>query len=110
MSQAHTTRAELMTEAVDIMERFDFAAVQTAMTALKWTWGQGRTPTIQELKDQAQRLMDGAVTGWINMSAESRKYGCSWATGGFEARVEAYSNNTARLSLLFYVTRTCGVH
>lgn len=64
----------------DIMERFNFERVLTAMHALNWTW-LGKKVTIEMLQSNAMELMDSVqrqrVEGWKSV-----------ATGGFEARID----------------------
>lgn len=95
----------------EIMNRFDFARAQRAMIALDWRWATADgsvIPGIEHLKSTAHRLLDCAVSGFEGLDAESKKYGYSASTGGFEARVESFSNAEPRLELLFYVDHKSG--
>jgi len=44
----------------DIMDEFDFYQVERAMDALNWKW-LGQTPSIEDLREEAERLLRGAA-------------------------------------------------
>lgn len=80
-----------MTEEIDnIIDNFDFEAVEKVMIALGWYWhidfaNETRRPTIDEMKVKARHLLNMAATHHITTG-----------TGGFEA-----GNHGDRLYLKF---------
>jgi hypothetical protein len=84
------------------IDRFDFEKVQKVMEFLGWTWsGNGKSPTIDELKGTAFYLLSGCVHEFETRGRP--KEGMLYATGGFQARVECFEKSDPRLELLFYV-------
>ena len=63
-----------------IMDWFNFAKVEKAMTALNWTWTDG-VPNEPELRQLARRLLKDISAKNVTQS-EFRRY---IATGGFRA-------------------------
>lgn len=63
----------------DIMENFDFKKVHTIMEQLGWKWAGCRfgVPTMEELKDEAKRILTEACVAKTHIS-----------TGGFRAVFE----------------------
>jgi hypothetical protein len=45
----------------DIMDEFNFAKVQSAMYHLDWKWAGVGIPTIDDLRNEAERLLGGAI-------------------------------------------------
>lgn len=87
------TKDELMVQADDIMRDFDFEKVKTTMTHLKWYWGVAhKAPSIRELKETAQELLDNVIQDAGNDT-------CLCGTGGFLAEYHPQ----AGLSLKFIV-------
>ena len=87
------TKDELMVQADDIMRDFDFEKVKTTMTHLKWYWGVAhKAPSIRELKETAQDLLDNVIKDAGNDT-------CLCGTGGFLAEYHPQ----AGLSLKFIV-------
>lgn len=94
-----------LTEAVflrmekEIMDNFDFSAVQKTMKLLKWKWGHldggFRTPNLKEIKDKARKLLRDCYRLYQDCHA-LRVY---TALGGFLAEI-----NYGILSLAFEVT------
>jgi hypothetical protein len=93
----------LFEQAQDIMERFNFERVQRTMYALNWGWRGNGVPDLAQMKATGLQLLDYAILGYEGLDAEAKKFGYSTATGGFEARVETFSNAAPRLSLMFIV-------
>lgn len=91
----------LLDQAQNIMDRFDFERVHKAMVALNWSWRGEGVPSIDQLKATALQLMDYADLGYDCLI--HKEFGYSTATGGFEARVETFTNAPPRLSLAFIV-------
>lgn len=82
-----------------ILERFDWDAVIKTMAALDWKW-LGKTPTLEELKSQADRLL------WLVHEHVEARPAEGWyavATGGFEAFARRIGN-TVRYELSFKAT------
>lgn len=71
----------------DILQNFNFVKCKMVMSFLGWTWGMppGRTPEIQDMKNTAKYLMEGAIKGCLE--TKSCRPGESYmnATGGFKA-------------------------
>lgn len=70
---------ELVEKMLDsIMENFDFKKVHDAMLALDWRWAstRGDVPTVEEIEDEAARLL------WDVVNAEDYDV---IGTGGLEA-------------------------
>lgn len=71
----------------DVLQNFNFVKCKMVMSFLGWTWGMppGRTPEIQDMKNTAKYLMEGAIKGCLE--AKSCRPGESYmnATGGFKA-------------------------
>ena len=75
----------------EIMEYFNFEKVYRAMTLLNWKWsnpeeGKERFPTLEEIREQASRMLHDAIKGR------------SYSTGGFSVK---YNSSTGCLSLSF---------
>lgn len=87
-----------------VMSQFNFEEVHKVMTSLNWTWGNGRVPTVEELRECAEKLLKICVDSWIIDDCDP--HGALVATGGFETRVDVYRGGHPELVLLFYVNRT----
>lgn len=89
----------------EIMDRFKFDHVQRTMELLNWTWGwtwgNSKTPSIDELKSTAYHVLSGCVNMFIEKGRP--KTGMLWATGGFQAMVHVYEGGREELQLVFYV-------
>ncbi len=71
----------------DIMDNFNFAQVRKAMEALNWKWATSNgVPTMDELRDQAERLLRGAAKSRLGDYKNSHwELGIINGTGGFQA-------------------------
>ncbi len=71
----------------DIMDNFNFAQVRKAMEALNWKWATSNgVPTMDELRDQAERLLRGAAKSRLGDFKRSHwELGIINGTGGFQA-------------------------
>ncbi len=69
-----------------IMDNFDFGRVQHAMGLLNWQW-RGEYVTIKMLREQAERLLRGAMDSRLNeFRNEHHEIGITNGTGGLEAK------------------------
>lgn len=71
---------ELLTKVNQILEHFDFEKVHTYMEATNWGWATSegyKVPSIDQIKDQARRLLIDAV--W------EEEHVANISTGGFHA-------------------------
>jgi hypothetical protein len=69
----------------DIMENFNFERVHQTMEALNWKW-VGQKPSMDDLREQAERLLRGAVKSRLGDYKKSHwELGIINATGGFQA-------------------------
>lgn len=84
----------------DILEQFNFEKCRMVMRTLGWTWGMppGRSPDIQDLKNTAKYLMEGAIKGCLE--TKTCRPGESYfnATGGLKA--QAIKNKYGHLEWL----------
>jgi hypothetical protein len=90
----------------DIMNEFDFDKVERAMDALDWKW-QGETPTIYDLREEAERLLRGASESRLDhYTTTHHDVAIINACGGFEARAWCNESKTkiTGLQLDFIVT------
>jgi hypothetical protein len=90
----------------DIMDEFDFDQVKRAMDALDWKW-QGETPTIYDLREEAERLLRGASESRLDhYRATHHDVAIINACGGFEAKAFCNESKTkiTGLQLDFIVT------
>ena len=71
----------------DIMDNFNFAQVRKAMEALNWKWATSNgVPTMDELRNQAERLLRGAAKSRLGDFKRSHwELGIINGTGGFQA-------------------------
>jgi len=71
----------------DIMDNFNFAQVRKAMEALNWKWATSNgIPTMDELRNQAERLLRGAAKSRLGDFKRSHwELGIINGTGGFQA-------------------------
>ena len=89
----------------DIMNEFDFNKVECVMDALNWRW-RGQIPTIDDLRDEAERLLRGAAESRLGAFKDAH-----WevpilnACGGFEAKAWCNEDKTkiTMLDLAFVV-------
>jgi hypothetical protein len=90
----------------EIIDEFDFGRVETVMDALDWKW-RGETPTIDDLYEEAERLLRGAAESRLG-SFKDTHHGVAIknACGGFEARAFCNEDKTkiTGLDLAFVVT------
>ena len=83
----------------DIMDEFDFDQVERAMDALNWRW-RGETPTIQDLREEAERLLRGAAENRLGIYKDTHHELASvYATGGFEAKAWCDEGKTKVIGL-----------
>jgi hypothetical protein len=90
----------------DIMNEFDFDQVERAVDALDWKW-QGETPTIYDLREEAERLLRGASENRLgHYRATHHDVAIINACGGFEAKAFCNESKTkiTGLQLDFIVT------
>ena len=94
----------------EIMERFNFDSVRRTMELLNWTWAGVGTPTVDQLRAEAQRLLEGCVERFEQRGCPQS--GMSFACGGFQAMVHCYQDPKARpeLQLVFYVDSAAKHH
>ena len=72
----------------EIINDFNWERVEQTMHALKWSWVDTGIPTIDQMKLQAVRLLEGAVKARFGSSFdEDWREGITYSTGGFEAEV-----------------------
>jgi hypothetical protein len=89
----------------EIIDNFNFAKVETVMDALDWQW-RGETPTIEDLYEEAKRLLRGAAESRLGDFKDTHHdvaiiNGC----GGFEAKAWCDESKTkiTGLDLAFVV-------
>ena len=90
----------------DIMDEFDFDQVERAMGALDWKW-LGETPTIYDLREEAERLLRGAAASRLDDYKDTHHdVAIINACGGFEAKAFCNESKTkiTGLQLDFIVT------
>jgi hypothetical protein len=90
----------------NIMNEFDFDKVERAMEALDWKW-RGETPTIYDLREEAERLLRGAAQSRLgDFKNEHHDVAIINGTGGFEAKAFCNEDKTkiTGLDLAFIVT------
>ena len=90
-----------------ILDEFNFAKVQNAMFALDWKWAGIGVPTIDQLRNEAHRLLKGAANSRLyEFKDEHWLEGIQNSTGGFEAVAWCDENKTKiiRLELKFVLT------
>jgi hypothetical protein len=91
----------------NILDEFNFAKVQNAMFALDWKWAGIGVPTLDQLRNEAHRLLKGAVNSRLDeFKDEHWLEGIQNSTGGFEAMAWCDENKTKiiRLELKFVLT------
>ena len=79
----------------DIMDNFNFAQVHKTMVALDWKWASSKNyiPSMDELRDQAERLLRGAAKSRLGDYKNAHwELGIINGTGGFQAT--AYCDET----------------
>jgi len=90
-----------------ILDEFNFAKVQNAMFTLDWKWAGIGVPTIDQLRNEAHRLLKGAANSRLHeFKDEHWLEGIQNSTGGFEAMAWCDENKTKiiRLELKFVLT------
>jgi hypothetical protein len=90
----------------EIIDMFDFGRVETVMDALDWQW-RGETPTIDDLYEEAKRLLRGAAESRLGSFKDAHHdTAIINACGGFEARAYCNEDKTkiTGLDLAFVVT------
>jgi hypothetical protein len=91
----------------NILDEFNFARVQNAMFTLDWKWAGIGVPTLDQLRNEAHRLLKGAVNSRLDeFKDEHWLEGIQNSTGGFEAMAWCDENKTKiiRLELKFVLT------
>jgi hypothetical protein len=91
----------------NILDEFNFAKVQNAMFALDWKWAGIGVPTLDQLRNEAHRLLKGAANSRLyEFKDEHWLEGIQNSTGGFEAMAWCDENKTKiiRLELKFVLT------
>lgn len=63
-----------------LLEVTDFALIRTAMLAVGWMWYMRSTPTVEEMRTLARRLLEDALANWRDGECDRI---CS--SGGFYA-------------------------
>jgi hypothetical protein len=89
----------------EIMDEFEFNRVECVMDALNWRW-RGEIPTIQDLREEAERLLRGAAKSRLGDFKDAH-----WevpilnACGGFKAKAWCDEGKTkiTMLDLAFVV-------
>lgn len=99
--EKYLTPAEVDARIDHIFDNFNFHRVLTTMLALDWKWARDdnksmvfRTPTIKEMKEEADKLLRMAINGMKKEGRETYDVSC----GGFFATADGRD-----LSLLFVV-------
>ncbi len=69
---------ETKTKIKSTLRDFDFERVRKAMVAVNWTWGLDNTPTIEEMQEEAERLL-------IDIYEETDAQVDTVSCGGFNA-------------------------
>ena len=90
-----------------ILDEFNFAKVRKAMEALDWKWAGVGIPTIDDLRNEAHRLLRGAANARLYKFKDDHWLeGIQNSTGGFEAMAWCDENKTKiiRLDLKFVLT------
>jgi hypothetical protein len=90
-----------------ILDEFNFAKVQNAMFALDWKWSGIGVPTLDQLRNEAHRLLRGAANSRLyEFKHEHWLEGIQNSTGGFQAMAWCSEDKTkiVRLDLKFIVT------
>jgi hypothetical protein len=89
----------------EIIDGFDFGRVETVMDALDWQW-RGETPTIDDLYEEAKRLLRGAAESRLGRFKDTHHdVAIINACGGFEVRAFCNEDKTkiTGLDLAFVV-------
>jgi len=89
----------------EIIDEFDFGRVETVMDALDWQW-RGETPTIDDLYEEAKRLLRGAAESRLGTFKDTHHdVAIINACGGFEAKAWCNEEKTkiTGLDLAFVV-------
>jgi hypothetical protein len=70
----------------NILDEFNFAKVQNAMFALDWKWAGIGVPTLDQLRNEARQLLQGAMFARLHEYRDEHwELGIHHCTGGFEA-------------------------
>ena len=93
----------------NIMESFDFNKVRKVMWHLDWRWASSEngTPSIEQLKETAERLLRGAAEYRLGNYFDSHwELGVTNGTGGFQATAycDRMKTRITCLDLKFVVT------
>jgi hypothetical protein len=85
----------------EILDRFNFEKVHAYMKLVGWTYASddGSTPTLEQLKDTARAVLFQACSPRRACPLGHRRL----ATGGFEARIDAWESGQPKLSLKFSI-------
>jgi hypothetical protein len=89
----------------EIIDEFDFGRVETVMDALDWEW-RGETPTIDDLYEEAKRLLRGAAESRLGDFKDTHHdVAIINSCGGFEAKAWCDESKTkiTGLDLAFVV-------
>jgi hypothetical protein len=90
-----------------ILDEFNFAKVRKAMEALDWKWAGVGIPTIDDLRNEAHRLLRGAANARLyEFKDDHWLEGIQNSTGGFQAMAWCDEDKTKiiRLDLKFVLT------
>ena len=83
-----------------IMENFDWEETQRVMEFMNWTWVDEGVPTIERMKQTAERLLRNAAESRLTeYKNEYWEQGIISATGGFEAQAWCDKTKTEIVSL-----------
>jgi hypothetical protein len=91
----------------EILDEFNFAKVRKAMEALDWKWAGVGIPTIDDLRNEAHRLLRGAANARLyEFKDDHWLEGIQNSTGGFQAMAWCDEDKTKiiRLDLKFVLT------
>lgn len=97
------------------LDSFDFELVEKVMEFLDWHWCHinGRTPNVDDIKDNAIRLlMDAYDNFWTNVDTNGKAEAYQISSGGLEATYDhdfdddTNNNEREHFILKFIVTET----
>ena len=84
----------------DIMDEFNFAKVQSTMYHLDWKWASVGIPTIDDLRNEAERLLRGAAEARLGQFKDTHwEQGIINGTGGFQAMAFCNEDKTKIIGL-----------
>ena len=90
----------------EVLAHFDFEKVNQTMKALNWTWHGEGIPSIQSLKESAERYMNSAIEQVLSPNnKEHHDVGWISASGGFKAMAwKTKKGKLAKVQLEFIVS------